>query len=455
MMTSILNYLANYSFLSFLCYSFSKLIPKSNGTRKFKNILCAIYSINRRHSVTLNLPVRVRIAPISTCNYRCLFCEIHKDILLYPNRSNNVFNMDDLRRYEPILSAAYSLSFYGGSEEPLLNKYFGEFVAYLKRKYTPRMMVNTNASVLTENLSDILVENGFDHILVSYHAGTKDGYKYLMTGDVEKVDRNLAYLFNQKKLKRKTKPKVDFNFALQKLNADEYLEVINKAKKLGINRIILTRYYGGRNKLRDKQVSFEYDVEQGNRILDEIYQTAKQSRVNLSPRKSNYWKTLPDSVQWDEENYDKHKLCFEPWLSLHFNPVLNDKDCHYVGVCNRIELFKINYRIANLSKDMFNKLWNHPILQYIRETVNSENINPICKFCKNRSLATLRNIDEKRYAQIRDNTVEKLFHEFHTRYNSEPIEGIEILKGHHCPDERYIELTSNSHSNNPYSRSNT
>ena len=134
----------------------------------------------------------MRISPISICNYRCLFCEIHKDNLLFPNRPVNIFTMKDLKNYEYFLSNAYGVEFYGGSAEPLLNPNFSDIVAYLKKNYNPKLMVNTNASVMTGKISDNFVKYGFDKILVSYHAGTKECYNYLTTcGNVDNVDRNL------------------------------------------------------------------------------------------------------------------------------------------------------------------------------------------------------------------------------------------------------------------------
>lgn len=439
-MKSMFNYFSRHLFISYVCYVVGRLLPSLNRFNKIKNILYAIHSVNKKSPIALNKPVKIRIAPISACNYKCLFCEIHKDDLLYPDRNLNVFTLEDMKRYEDILSSAYSLSFYGGSEEPLLNKHFGNFVTYLKDKYHIRMMVNTNASVLTKELSDIFVENGFDSILVSYHAGTKHGYKELMTGNIEKVDRNLSYLSQQKK--KWEKPVIDFNFALHKMNASEYKEIFKKSKNFGVNRVFINRYYGGRNKLQDKQVSFEYDVDKGNRLLDEIYSAANRDGIKLSPESPQYWEDTQDQVRWDGENYNKHKLCHEPWLSLHFNPVLDDENCHYVGVCNRIELFKINYRVADISRDNFNKLWNHPVLQYMRETVNSENINPICKFCKNYSRATLRNVKEDKYADTRDRAVKNFFEEFSLKYSDEAVDGIELLNENPHLDKKYIDVAA-------------
>lgn len=264
------------------------LIPAFKKFKRYKNLLVTIYSSSLQKPITKNNPVAIRIAPITVCNYRCLFCEIHKDNLLYPNRQRNIADLNLIQNYESFLSTAFNLYFCGGSEEPLLNQNLTDIIKYLKSKYGTRMGVNTNASVLNQNLVGTMIKYEFDSILVSYHAGSKEGYKELMTGEVEKVDENLAHLKRQKERLGKEKPVVEFNFALQKLNKKEYPFVIKKAKKLGASAILITKYYGGRNRLQDRKVSYDYDIKEGNDILDAIYACAKKENVNLIPSKPQY-----------------------------------------------------------------------------------------------------------------------------------------------------------------------
>lgn len=415
------------------------LVPSFNKLKKYKNILAAPYFIYFQKQRIKNNPIKVRIAPVSVCNYKCLFCEIHKDNLLYPNRSKNVIDLNVIRNYESFLSTGYKLSFLGGSEEPLLNRDFGNIVEYLKSKYGIKMMVNTNASILNRQLADTLVKYGFDSILVSYHAGSEEGYRELMTGNIDHVDENLKYLREQKERQGKSRPIVEFNFALHKLNAKEYPFIFEKAKQLGVSAVVLNRYYGGRNRLQDRKVSYDYDMEQGNRLLDEIYEHAKKKKINLIPRRPEYW--TREKVQWDSENFDASKKCILPWTDIHFNPVLDDKNCHYAGVCNRIELFKVAYdRIQFRTQKQFDRLWNHPVLQYLRKTVNSKDtINPICKYCKNYSVATLRNVDAQQYAAVRDKAVKEFFAEFRKQCQYSEVDGLEILEDNPYSDEKLQE----------------
>jgi hypothetical protein len=120
---------------------------------------------------------------------------------------------------------------------------------------------------------------------------------------------------------------------------------------------------------------------------------------------------------------------------------LDEKDCFYVGICNRIELFKLNYKKMSLNnKEDFNNLWNHPILQYLRKTVNSESgdINPICKYCKNFNREILRNISQEEYSRVRDEAVRNFFSSARKkRIEFNKIEGLEVLSENPYSDDKF------------------
>lgn len=414
------------------------LIPPVGKLRKYGNILKVATDIIAQRPICRGNPATVRLAPISVCNYRCLFCEVHKDNLLYPDRKHNVVALDHIRNYDAFLGTASRISFYGGSAEPLLNRHFGDIVAYLKSRYGTELMVNTNGSCLNEGLSDIFIKYGFDYILLSYHAGTEATYRQLMTGDISRVDVKLMYLADRKAMLNRQNPIIDLNFALHKLNAGEYRAIMEKAKRFNVLTVHVNRYYGGRNKLQDQHVSFEFDTENGNRTLDEIYRFARQEGIRLWPDHPQYWETTEPQVNWNSGKINHDLRCYAPWTSLQLDPVLDEDDCHYASVCNRIQLFRIRYEIAHFrTKQAFKQLWNHPLLRYLRETVNADVPNPICKYCKNYDRELLRNVDARKYASVRDRAVEDFFHESRARGPYPEIPGVEVLTTNPDADDRF------------------
>ena len=442
--SKLLRNLSKIPFIPGLLLLVHFLLPNFGRFRRIRNIPALLWDVSKRNSKVRSLPTLQRIAPTAICNYRCLFCEIHKDNVLYPKRAKNDIGLSQIKNYEGMVSNAYSLSFFGGSEEPLLSKGFGDIIQYLKRNFGTKLMVNTNATMLKGKLLDTFVDYGFDYIIVSYHAGTEDGYRALMTGKIDKVDENIQALQAAKSKGGQSKPRVAFNFALQRLNADEYTAIFDKAKKFGIDEVIVNRYYGGRNKMQDDKVSFEYDIEEGNRVLDDIYDYAQKTGVTVAPAKVSYWQNPADTITWDPENYDPEIRCDFPWTSIHFNPVLDRANSHYVGVCNRAELFKVDYNRLDLSTpEKALEFWNHPLFRFLRETVNSKDqINPLCKYCKNRSMAALRNVDTDAYAGARDEAVREFFQQYHEKYQHYDLPGLEIMGDNPYSEDRFQDKLS-------------
>jgi len=423
----------------------SAVIPPVGKLKKYRNAAAIATDIIAGRTLCKGHPVTIRLATASICNYRCLFCEIHKDNILFPDRKHNLISLDNVRNYEAFLSTAGRISFYGGSAEPLLNKDFGNIVVYLKQKFGNELMVNTNGSCLTEKLSDLLIQYGFDYILLSYHAGTADTYRHLMTGDISRVDKQMVYLADQKGRLGRKEPIVDLNFALQKLNANEARAILDKALLFKAKTVHINRYYGGRNKLQDRHVSFEFDVEAGNQALDDLYRYAKEKGVTLLPAKPPYWEPKSTVAPWNPENVNTKTRCYAPWLSLQMDPVLDEGDCHYASVCNRITLFKVRYQEAKFRTSAeFKKLWNHPVLRYLRETVNTDTPNPMCKYCKNCDRELLRNVDSTQYASIRDQAVIDFFRECQKRGPYPEIPGVEVLDSNPFSEARFQDKLAES-----------
>lgn len=427
-------FLSGNFLLSFAAGVFAYLIPSYGRLRKYRHLLLTARAIYKKQLILKSMPVHVRLAPVSSCNYRCLFCEIHSLDKAGVPHQKTCLTLEDFKAGAFFLSAAYSLDFYGGAAEPLLNPHLGTIVTYLKKSFNPHLMVNTNASLLTPSLAEVFVRQGFDSILVSYHAASEGAYRQLtQTGRVGRVDENLTTLYQVKKLSGKRKPMVELCLALHRENAREVTAVLDKAKQFGADSVIINRYYGGHNAYLGKEVGFENNPEEGNRMLDTIYSHAVLNGIQLKPSVPSYW-SISRNPEWNEGHVAHEKNCFFPWTSLIFDPVLHERNAFYVGVCNRIALFKVDW--GQMGPEMFNALWNHPILLYLRGSVNGPDLNPICRYCKNRDREALRNLMPERYAEIRDNAVFQFFKDFRKLGFCPEVPGLSVLERNPFSSER-------------------
>jgi len=141
----------------------------------------------RRHEAGI-FPVHLDIESTSICNLKCPFCAT-----AHSNYSPGYMTMDVYRRIldEACLNGLYSvkLNFRG---EPLLNPELGNFVSYAKEKGIVDVFFNTNATLLTEDASRVLITSGLDRLIVSFEGYTKDVYERHRVGaDFDKVVLNI------------------------------------------------------------------------------------------------------------------------------------------------------------------------------------------------------------------------------------------------------------------------
>ncbi|ODS40538.1 MAG: hypothetical protein A7315_02575 [Candidatus Altiarchaeales archaeon WOR_SM1_79] len=360
------------------------------------------------------------------CNLRCKFCEIHYVYKKFEKRYSNFVDIELIKNYSSWLQYMKSLAFYGATGEPLLAKNFTKIVKLLKTKYGTALSVNTNGTLLNEDIANVMVEYGFDDVLVSIHAGKEETYNKLVGGDYQKLLSNIEYLAKRKNELNRSKHSIGFTFALNKINSVDAEAYVRLAKKIGVDYIQTGHYYDVRNKLPN-DVSFYFNPEEGNRILDRIYNLAQSLDMPIRPATPPYLHSQEEICRMLKGDgiIGTHQ-CYEPWTTIKFKGCVEHPNSHYITPCNRIMLFRINYKEYNM-KDGFNFIWNHPTLQYLRKTANSTELNPICAFCRNSTTPIIRCVDNKRYRRLRDNAVREFFSEVRRNYDIPQKYGLYLL----------------------------
>ncbi|WP_237671750.1 radical SAM/SPASM domain-containing protein [Syntrophus gentianae] len=130
------------------------------------------------------------LAVASVCNFRCGYCPCSAPDLLKKNQvKKGIMDfdlytkiIDDLEEF-PQKTKILRLQKEG---EPLSNKRFADMVRYAKKKQ-PSLTVDTttNASLLTPELSDAIIDAGLDKIFISLQGMNADAYKRLAGVDVD------------------------------------------------------------------------------------------------------------------------------------------------------------------------------------------------------------------------------------------------------------------------------
>ncbi|KMT22635.1 radical SAM protein [Clostridium cylindrosporum] len=159
--------------------------------------------------IPLSEPFTIFIEPTRYCNFKCFYC-------LHSTRGENdgelaktnyeLKNMDFLT-YENILENIKEFPVklkrivFSGLGEPLMNPDLPKMIAKAKQlNIAERLDILTNASLLTPEISDALIEAGTTRIQVSLQGLNSEKYKEVSNVDVdfEKIYENLTYLYKNK-----------------------------------------------------------------------------------------------------------------------------------------------------------------------------------------------------------------------------------------------------------------
>ncbi|HAV42602.1 TPA: hypothetical protein DCX15_01095 [bacterium] len=148
------------------------------------------------------LPYRIFIDVTSKCNLRCVMCPQSIEGLIKPG-------LMDFDLYKKVIDEIGSFAnevILHLSGEPLLHPCLLEMVRYGVRSGLT-VSFNTNATVLTEEKSEKLIESGLARITFSFDGYTKEEYEQIKVGaDFEKTLNKILMFLKLKKRLRSKRP---------------------------------------------------------------------------------------------------------------------------------------------------------------------------------------------------------------------------------------------------------
>ena len=168
---------------------------------------------NLMEVLPLPKPFTVIIEPSSLCNFRCIQCfqSIKDDSYFMKNRGNMPMRrflrvIEQLQAWPGPRIKVLKLSLYG---EPLVNSEFCEMLRVVREAdIAERIETTTNASLLSRDVAEKLVESQLDYARVSIYAAEQQKHRDV-TGvgiDISSIHQNLKMLQEVKKQKGSDKP---------------------------------------------------------------------------------------------------------------------------------------------------------------------------------------------------------------------------------------------------------
>nr|WP_287939662.1 radical SAM/SPASM domain-containing protein [Algoriphagus sp.] len=263
------------------------------------------------------LPTTLSVEPTTSCNLRCPECPSGLRSFTRPT------GMLESSLYKRVIDQSADhltwlhLYFQG---EPFLNPEFLEMVKYAdeKRIFTS---TSTNAHYLTEkNIPEILT-SGLRQLIVSMDGISQETYeKYRIGGNLDKVQKGLTLLLDERKRKGKKFPRIILQFLVTGQNEHQLPRLKDWAREIGVDEL----------QLKTTQI---YDFENGSELI---------------PSDLGYSRYIHDGTgKWNLKKQIENK-CWKMWQGAVVTwdgkvvPCCFDKDArHVMGDLKEIPLQEI------------------------------------------------------------------------------------------------------------------
>ena len=210
------------------------------------------YEIYPKLRISDNFPPYLQIEPTSICNYRCVFC--YQTDNKFNKRSTGYMGHMKLATFKLIMDQAegniefISLASRG---EPLLCPDFKKMLEYTRGKFI-NLKINTNASLLDEEMSHAILKSGVKTIVFSVDAAESSLYSKLrVNGKLDKVVSNIKK-FQEIKKKNYSNSKIITRVAGVKVNKQQNLEDMEKYWSDMVDQVAFVDYMPWENVYESK-----------------------------------------------------------------------------------------------------------------------------------------------------------------------------------------------------------
>ena len=374
-------------------------------------------------------PSFIAIPITSACNYRCKFCEVSgvSDMLKKRNRQyqKNSMSFESIQKFKPMIKTAQVVNLGGrtGPGEPLLAKNFEDIVREI-RNINSNVVIDltTNGSLLTKERSEFLVSMSPVAVTFSIHASTPESYSDIMATSEKAFHRVVENIINFCQAAQGKQVQVSFNFGFGKKNYQDIEDIISFARNLGVHFVTVFPYYKSPNKFME-DVSLYDDIALANETIKKAYDHAAKIGQRLNPPEPNL---LKDKEELSKKELEYSGGCQEPFTSFLLKGDMYSPGKAGFCVCNRIILAHVD--IDNFTSDDLYWAWYHPIVNMLR-LPNPRDLPPICKFCKDPEISSIRSLDHEEYKKRRDRACKETLAMFQSEeLRSSPSRAICLLE---------------------------
>ena len=183
-----------------------------------------------------NLPINMIIETASKCNLKCVMCpqSLPRDNEHAVKRPK--FLEDDLiDKIIPMMKTLQAVQLHGIGE-PLISSSFWKLLQHIPKNCWAD--VNTNLTILTDQMIDDLLNSNLKVLNVSLDAANKETYQKIRMYDFDTVLNNLSNFIDEKKSRKQKYPVVYTNMTLMKENIHQIIDFMDLTiGKLGCDTV--------------------------------------------------------------------------------------------------------------------------------------------------------------------------------------------------------------------------
>lgn len=190
-------------------------------------------------NLELKYPLQLDFELNNTCNYRCPSCtwsiETNENIKLFPLDVFKKIITDGVQKGLKALDMSFV-------NEPLLRRDLPEFIKYARDAGILDIAFNTNALLLTEKMTEELIESGLTRIQFSMDAYSENIYNIVRPGgNFKKVVHNILYFIKRKNEEKGNGLLTAVSFLKMSTNEIELNDFVDYWQKR-VNYIVIREY---------------------------------------------------------------------------------------------------------------------------------------------------------------------------------------------------------------------
>jgi MoaA/NifB/PqqE/SkfB family radical SAM enzyme len=313
------------------------------------------------------------------CNLRCIHCAVSEENFTRGTQPGAYawedLPIDAFYKILPILRDHKPWVHLSGHGETFLHPHFWEMLGATIQAGC-KVRFQTNATMLTRERIERIVQLGVELIVVSLDAASNDLFNRIRRrSKLDRILSNLQLLQEAKKRLETDRPALEVEFVAMRQNIHELPDVINLAAKYGARAV-------GVAELHEYALTVGQTLKGDPVMADWADKAAAEAQkcgigLVLPPipgREVSAPAPLPSPVQIDHTNPASYrglrKSCREPWERMFVRYDGRVNPCCYI-----YETY------GDLTVQNFDEMWNSPKFQALRQALLTDQPPPECVNC--------------------------------------------------------------------------